>query len=167
MQWIHNVPLGMSLHCVPVGKTVLPKPFQDATLLALSVWQSLLFTDAVLGAPRAGGGWDSHGQAGDKEQTGCSDVTLHQVHQVLVGNIWSFWRQNCNIKWSDFILSYIFTPHPYPELACELQWPVLPKLETASTFVFIGLFEDVSVHPNYEAHGQAAGLSTSSCHIHF
>lgn len=31
----------------------------------------------VAGVPRPGGGRDSHGRAGVKRHTGCSDVTLH------------------------------------------------------------------------------------------
>lgn len=118
MQWIHSVPLSMSLHCIPVIKTILPKPFQDATLLALSVCQSLLFTGAVLGAPRPGGGKDSHRQAGDKQwcHSSPSSPSFSVYHMEF------FLKKNCNVKCSPFVTVVYFTPGPSSsEFASELH----------------------------------------------
>lgn len=35
-----------------------------------------------------------------------------------------------------------------------------PNLDASSTFFFIGLFQNVSVHPKYETQTKAAGFST-------
>lgn len=59
--------------------------------------------------------------------------------------------------------SYILDCHALPpssDLASELQCPVHTNLDTSSTFFIIGLWEDASVHPKYQTHCRAAGLST-------
>lgn len=59
-------------------------------------------------------------------------------------NNWRCWRRNSGIKWLHFRLQS--SPPTSLKLASERQWPANTNMDTSSTFSFVGLFQDVSVH---------------------
>lgn len=73
-----------------------------------------------------------------------------------------FLRRNGDTTWSPFRLQRSSTNvpegtlyHPSPMLVSELWWPASTNLDTASTFSFVGLYNDESVQPKYETRRQA------------
>lgn len=68
-------------------------------------------------------------------------------------------RKSSNINRLHFNLQRLAL-FPSSWVCQEIQWPTHPNVDTLSSFFFVGLFEHVNNHPNYEARCQVAGLST-------
>lgn len=67
-------------------------------------------------------------------------------------------RNGSRKKVLDFELQHCFSVPPSPELANELQWPVITKLCRYLFDLLPFFFKDARVHPKYESHCEAAGF---------
>lgn len=64
------------------------------------------------------------------------------------------WRKNSDIKFFQFRLQHFFTHSSSPDGASELQLPACTNPSNSASF-FIGLFEGVNIHRNYQTCRQA------------